>query len=403
MVLTVFSHKPCWQSANSPTGVATDGGFPFQMASLSELFDETRLLVPVSPQAPGTSETSLAGHNLRVVPLSTRRGSGFSSKLSFLPWLQWNGPAMFRELLAAEAVHAPIPGDVGTVGMLGACLLRRPLFVRHCGNWTKPVTAAEKFWRWFIERFAGGRNVMLATGGTPAPPSSKNPKVHWIFSSSLTQRELSAYASPRSYPSNSGIHLVHAARQETAKGAGRVIRSLPILAQRFPKVSFEIIGEGSAIPEFTRLAQEVGVAARVQFTGKLSHEEVMQRLKDATLFVFPTSASDGFPKVVLEGLASGLPVVATRVSVLPQLLGSGCGMLIDEATPEAVACAIEAALRDPAGYEAMSRKAVATARQYSLEAWRDTIGGYLTAAWGPLKGRGEGGKRKAEGGRKAET
>jgi hypothetical protein len=33
----------------------------------------------------------------------------------------------------------------------------------------------------------------------------------------------------------------------------------------------------------------------------------------------------------------------------------------------------------------MSRKAVETAQQYSLEAWRDTIGGYLTAAWGPLK------------------
>ena len=111
----------------------------------------------------------------------------------------------------------------------------------------------------------------------------------------------------------------------------------------------------------------------------------MERLKNSTLFVFPTTSSEGFPKAVLEGLASGLPVIATRVSVLPELLSTGCGILIDEATPENVARAVETALTDSATYRAMSRQAIATASQYSLESWRDTIGGYLQAAWGPLK------------------
>ena len=186
-------------------------------------------------------------------------------------------------------------------------------------------------------------------------------------------------------PAKDQVRLVIVARQEVAKGAGAVIRSLPLLVERFPGISFEIVGEGSAIPEFKRLAQEMGVSDRVHFSGKLNHEQVMDRLKSATLFMFPTTSSDGFPKAVLEGLASGLPVVATRVSVLPQLLGRGCGILIDEATPEAVARGVGEALADPSGYADLSRQAIATARQYSLEAWRDTIGGYLEEAWGPVK------------------
>jgi hypothetical protein len=45
MKLAVFSHKGCWPCAASPTGYATDGGFPFQMAAIAELFDETVLPV----------------------------------------------------------------------------------------------------------------------------------------------------------------------------------------------------------------------------------------------------------------------------------------------------------------------------------------------------------------------
>jgi hypothetical protein len=387
MRLVVFSHKLCWPCATSPTGYATDGGFPFQMAAIAELFDETRLLVPVRAQGSAKGEIPLAGHNLRVVPLSVRRGSGGRAKLSFFPWLGRNSGKIVREFRKADAVHTPIPGDVGTVGMLLAWVFRKPLFVRHCGNWLRPVTLAERFWRCFMEAFAGGRNVMLATGGAAEPPSQKNPEVRWIFSTSLTREELAGHGQARLHPANGKIRLILVARQEKAKGGGTVIQSLPLLARRFPEVMFDVVGEGGAIPEFKRLAQDLGVADRVRFSGKLNHEQVLQHLGEADLFPFPTTSSDGFPKAVLEALASGLPVVATKVSVLPQLLGNGCGALLDEATPEAVARGVEEAFASRAHYEEMSRKAIETARQYSLEAWRDAIGKRLTEAWGLLRER----------------
>lgn len=354
------------------------------MAALSELFDSTQLLVPVSPQAPPRGEIPLRGHNLTIRPLSARRGAGLAAKIGFLPWLIWNSPTLLHALWTADAVHAPIPGDVGTVGMLGAWLLRKPLFVRHCGNWLKPATLAEKFWRRFMEAVAGGRNVMLATGGATAPPSARNPHIRWIFSTSLTRQELNRHAAPRPFPPPGQARLILVARQDPHKGADTVIRSLPLLLPQFPGVSFEIVGDGPAIPELRQLARQTGLAERVHFTGKLTHGEVMNRLQPAHLFVFPTTASEGFPKAVLEALATGLPVVATPVSVLPQLLGTGCGVLVAESTAHALADAIAKALSSPAAYEGMSRQAIATASQYSLENWRQTIGALLTPAWAPL-------------------
>ncbi len=397
MKLVVFSHKACWACAGSPTGYATDGGFPFQMKAISELFDETVLLLPCYPRDCAKGEIALTGQNLRVVPLTSRRGTGLYSKPSFLPWLLCNSGTILRELRRADGVHAPIPGDVGTVGMLGAWLFQKPLLVRHCGNWLRPVTVAEKFWFWFMETFAGGHNVMLATGGAAELPSQKNSNVHWIFSSSLTQKELRVYAQDRSYPTDGLLRLIHVARQEGAKGAATIIQCLPLLSRRFPQVSLEIVGEGSGIPEFKKLTANNGVAGRVRFSGKLNHEQVMERLQEAHLFVFPTTSSDGFPKAVLEALAVGLPVVATKVSVLPQLLCNGCGRLVDNATPESVARGIEQALSNSAEYEAMSHKATETAQRYSLEAWRDQIGKLLTEAWGPLRTKEDGRSKMADG------
>jgi glycosyltransferase involved in cell wall biosynthesis len=354
------------------------------VSALSELFDETRLLVPVKPHARRDGEAPLTGHRLTVIPLTPRHGQGIASKLSFVPWLIRNRGVILQEVRSADAIHTPIPGDVGTIGMLLARLKRKPLFVRHCGNWARPVTVAERFWRWFMEREASNGNVMLATGGAPEPPSSRNARVKWIFSSSLTKAELASSALPRSFDADR-VRLIIVARQEAAKGSGAVIRSLPQLSARFPSIHFEVVGDGSAIDEFKRLAAECGVANRVTFAGKLSHDRVLERLRASTLFVFPTSSSEGFPKAVLEALATGLPVIATRVSVLPSLLQNDCGILLDDDSPDAIARAVEEALSNPGRYEARSRRAIETASGYSLEDWRDAIGRHLEEAWGPLR------------------
>ncbi len=388
MTLAVFSHKLCWRSPSSPSGFATDGGFALQMRTLSDLFDRTRLVVPCDTRGPRDGEIPISGRNLDVVPLEPLVGSDFSRKLRLPSWLFRNVRVLMKHAALADAVHAVIPGDIGTLGMVLALARRQPLFVRHCGNWFVRETAAEHFWTWAMQTFAGGRNVMLATGGAPEPPSKRNTANQWIFSTTLTEAELaecrSARAS-RTAPPPGSARLVIACRQERRKGTGVVIESLPGILEFAPRATLDVVGDGEDLNAFKALAGRLGVADRVRFHGKVNHRQVMGLLADADLFCYPTCASEGFPKVVLEAMASGLPVITTPVSVLPELMRSGGGRLIEAATPEAVQDAVRSCLADPQGYDDMSSRARDTAQRYSLERWRETIGRQLEAAWGPLQ------------------
>lgn len=380
MNLAVISHKLCWPSSGSPTGYATDGGFPFQIEAISELFDKTAVVIPCEA-AYSAGLSPLKGREMTVVALSAPSGRGLMRKLRFPFWLINNGRMIWREVRSADAVHTPIPGDVGTIGMLFALLQRKPIFVRHCGNWLVQRTFAERCWKRSMEFFGGGRNVMFATGGGTDSPSETNPSVKWIFSTSLRRAQMDG-VQPKELLDNGKVRLVIACRQETRKGTDVVIDSLPAILEVFPDATLDVIGDGSMLPELKQRSSKLGVDGSIIFHGKLEHQVVLKLFGEGHLFCYPTSASEGFPKVVLEALASGMPVITTRVSVLPQLIGNGGGVLLDSALPEELSTAVINCCSDNNHYREMSKRVIELSKQYCLEDWRDLIGQTLCDAWG---------------------
>jgi glycosyltransferase involved in cell wall biosynthesis len=222
--------------------------------------------------------------------------------------------------------------------------------------------------------------VMLATGGADDAPSIRNANIKWIFSTSLSQGEIHN-AVPREFPADGKLKLITACRLEKRKGVDIVIESLPLILRKFPNATLDIVGGGSLLNELKSRAQTLNLADKITFHGKVEHAQVIELMKKAHVFCFPTSASEGFPKVVLEALACGLPILTTKVSVLPKLIGNGCGVLLDETTNETVADAVEKICVNPGEYQQMSVQAVAAAQQYSLENWRDFIGETLRQSW----------------------
>lgn len=377
--LLVFSHKPCWRAADSPTGYATDGGFPMQMRALSELFAATTIVVPLV--AVPSAGTALSGRNLQVVPIFDPGRSGWRRKLRVLLWGLCRLPLLLRLLRQHEVVHVPIPGDIGTIGMLLAYVRRQRQFIRYCGNWHKQATRAQKFWHRFLERNGGRRTVVFVTGAGTAPPSAQNPALQWIFATSLTEAELErldrAVARRMLVPGQT-LRLITAGRQEPGKGTDLIIAALAQLTEL--DVRLEIIGSGSALPALQQQAAAVAVADRVCFHGALPHQDVLARMQQASLFCF-TSASEGFPKVVLEALACGLPVIASRLPVLAAVIGDKAGILLENSSPDAVATAIRELAASPPRYTTYSENARALARKYSLENWQHAIGEQLHRAW----------------------
>lgn len=83
------------------------------------------------------------------------------------------------------------------------------------------------------------------------------------------------------------------------------------------------------IKECRDLTGKFGMSDRVIFSGGMPHDEVMQTLRKADIFCLP-SHGEGFPVSVLEAMASGLPVVATKVGAIPDIVDEGQGGLLSD-------------------------------------------------------------------------
>ncbi len=382
MELLVLSHKPCWSSPEAASGFATDGGFPFQMAALSELFDRTTLLLPRRDHSTPGGLTPLGGHELRVTPLPEPSGLGLRRKLALLTWFPRHFGTLWRQVGRADAVHAAVPGDLGTLGLLLALARRKPLLVRHCGTWGNRTTLADRFLAWLLPRIAGGRNIVFATGGGTALPEPPFPAVQWIFSTSLGLEEMNHIPLPSPWQPERPLRLVTVGRLSHGKNTRACLSALSIIRRHHPRAHLEIVGAGPCQAELESMARDLDLREAVTFHGNLSHEGVLEALGRSHIFLFPTRTAEGFPKAALEALACGLPIVAPPVSVLRQLLEEGCGERLETPEGEQVAAAVLSLTANPQRLARMAVQAQQIAHRYTLEGWRDLIGDSIFAAWG---------------------
>lgn len=114
--------------------------------------------------------------------------------------------------------------------------------------------------------------------------------------------------------------------------------TLPALAKT-PDVTLLIAGDGPEEGKLRRLANSLGVGERVRFLGAIAHADLCEYYNAADALVL-ASSREGMPNVVLEALACGTPVIATRVEGTPEIITSPeAGELMQERSPEALVLA----------------------------------------------------------------
>lgn len=130
------------------------------------------------------------------------------------------------------------------------------------------------------------------------------------------------------------------------KAIGDLVRAAALVRERCPEARFVIWGDGPYRPELERLVRRLGRERAVELRGATGEPEVA--LRDLDIFVLP-SISEAFSNVLLEALATRLPVVATRVGGNPALVEDGeTGLLAPPGDPAALAKAIMRLIEDPA-------------------------------------------------------
>lgn len=148
-------------------------------------------------------------------------------------------------------------------------------------------------------------------------------------------------------PVHSPPRIFYAGLLTPRKGVGDLLRASALLRER--GVAHELVLAGGMPdegPEAERAVRAIEAPA-ARFLGALPHERIAAELAAADVFCLP-SWFEAMPLSILEAMASGLPIVATKVGDIPRVVADGdTGMLVPARSPERLAAALEALLKDP--------------------------------------------------------
>lgn len=152
------------------------------------------------------------------------------------------------------------------------------------------------------------------------------------------------------------------------KGQAVLLQAFAALRARHPGARLVLIGEGDRRAALEREAETLGIGSDIVMPGWVAYDRVPAALAAADIYVQP-SFNEGIPRATLEAMAMRVPVIASRVGGLPELLDDGTlGALVPPGQPAALAGAIEALLADPRrGAELAARARDAARARYSFE------------------------------------
>ena len=158
--------------------------------------------------------------------------------------------------------------------------------------------------------------------------------------------------------------LVAAGRLVADKGFDVALRALARIRQARPDVTLRIAGDGPERAALAALAEDLGVAATVDFLGWVQPDRLASVLAEASVVLVPSRWQEAFGLVALQAAQVGRPVVATRVGGLPEVVAAGeTGLLVANEDDAALAAAVLELIGDPQG----SRRMGAAARWRAAE------------------------------------
>jgi glycosyltransferase involved in cell wall biosynthesis len=378
MRLGIVYHMPFWRAADG-TLREVEGSFARYVDSLAPYFDEIVLCVPLlrEPRGEGTPVRSA---NVTLAPLP-----GFDGPAQFYPRLPFVMPRLMRFARRIDLLHCRVPTPAAVFAFAAARLLGRPTFLLVVGDLealreTIPYRGMKRvLWNTYTSFEEGNvqrmvdRSLTFANGAALAAKHSR-PGKPVIETRTTTLGAADVGTTPDTCAGGS-VRVLTVSRIDPRKGLRVLPDVVRQLVSRGFDLSVDIVGPAVGAPgEAERLAIEAdaaakGVSARVRFLGAVPLDRLLPLYRDYDVFALPTLPGEGIPRVLLEAMAGGLPIVTTRVAGIPGLITHELnGLLVDEPGAAAVADALGRLLVDGHLRRRLIENGYETARTHTLEA-----------------------------------
>lgn len=177
---------------------------------------------------------------------------------------------------------------------------------------------------------------------------------------------------------NRPIYVGYIGRLSMEKGVINFVEAIPLILSKKPNVCFTICGRGNLVNTIRDIVDSKGIKPNTRLLGWISHEKVPMLLNSLRLLVLP-SYTEELPKIVLEAMACGTPVLATSVGGIPDIIRDGeTGFLLKSNNPKHIAEKIVELLNKPELLEKVSINAYKFVKENfnyekTLEDWQRII------------------------------
>lgn len=158
------------------------------------------------------------------------------------------------------------------------------------------------------------------------------------------------------------VTILHIGRFNQQKNHVGLLRIFRKLHEAHPNLRLQMVGGGELQEDMEHLAKELGIQEWVRFCGLQS--DVHPYLNHADLFLLP-SVYEGMPMTLIEAMGTGLPIVATSVGGVPDMLTDGQSALLAPCQEEALTAACETLLGDEALRRSLGRSALEASQRFS--------------------------------------
>lgn len=187
--------------------------------------------------------------------------------------------------------------------------------------------------------------------------------------------DLETYAPPALARSDGVFRILFVGRLVEQKGARYILEVLPqVMAQTGAGIEVAVVGSGPEEPALREQARRLGLTDSIRFRGWVARKDMPEQYRSADVFVFP-SFEEGMPNVVLEAMASGLPVVTTDIYGNRELVSDGDnGVLVPPGDAESLCQALVRLAKDLDLRQRMGRRSRERARAFG---WEQTARAYL--------------------------
>lgn len=158
-------------------------------------------------------------------------------------------------------------------------------------------------------------------------------------------------------PGRKHKQIICVARLSSEKGHPGLLRAFAGLIEDGHDAELVLVGDGPEQDIIEATCERLSIADRVRFTGRLSEKDTLAEIADSDLLVLP-SFMEGLPVVLMEAMALGVPVVASRVAGVPELIDHGqSGLLFDPADWNGLESALTLSLADEGAATARAARA----------------------------------------------